>query len=277
MSDSKGYIDYDNQASIYDSRVGLPSEIPLQISGYLGGLSVLKNSISILEIGCGTGQIGAVLNETFDQYTGFDSSSSMLDVFKKRLSGAGDSSSFLHADGDKSWPAKDDTTHVIFSSRAMHLLEPDHVLEEIKRVSNTQESFVVLGKVKRDSNHPKAIMRRIMRQILKKEGYIGRSGEKYREELFEGLVGLGAVQLPVFTTSNWTTHYKPISSIASWKDKEGLAGLTLKNPFKSKVLSQVTKEAEDLFGDLQAPQPGNEWYELNAVRIVKQFINSFKT
>src|SRR6478609_9154678 len=75
---------FDDQALHYDERAGLPSDV-----GDLVARSIVRHagagpSDLVLELGAGTGEIGAHLARLPVRYVGVDSSATMLERFRKK-------------------------------------------------------------------------------------------------------------------------------------------------------------------------------------------------
>ena len=90
---------YDEQATGFDTRVGLGPEVCRAIAAHV---AERVGDDRCLEWGCGTGEIGIHLAAMTD-YSGFDRSPTMLSVFKEREPSA----DLRLADGDERWPVPD--------------------------------------------------------------------------------------------------------------------------------------------------------------------------
>ena len=55
----------------------------------------------------------------------------------------------LRADANRSWPLTAGAARVIFSSRALHLLEHEHVADEVFRVGQPAGATLIIGRVER--------------------------------------------------------------------------------------------------------------------------------
>lgn len=260
-------MNFDSQAAYYDKRAGLPEGVPLQIaSAVCAGLD-MPEEMSMLEVGTGTGEIGIELATAVENYTGFDVSLNMLDHFKKRARDEEVRITLKQADGHEKWPTDDHSIDVIFSSRALHLLNTEHVASEVVRVAKGNKVRVIMGKVKRDHDTLQSHMRRIMRKILKEHGLEGRDGRKQFKNLTERLSFDGSVSSTTTPVGRWRTQSTPRHSITSWRNKEGLAGLNMAKSVKEKVLQQVENEAMIRFKNLDTPETFDEWYELTTIEI----------
>lgn len=260
-------MQFDNQADIYDKRTGLGQEtaqkialsIEQMLQPYLGG--------RFLEIGAGTGEIGYFLQNLSLPYTGIDLSKGMLDVYRQRFKVGEKTPDLIQMDGNTPWPVSDKSISVFFSSRAMHQLDAKHVLEQLKQLSFSPSSLLILGNVKRPKSSPKSIMRKEMHKVLNDFGLKEKSGQSNRQLLFDALELQGGEKLPPVTFSRWQVSYAPIDSLMSWEKVDGIAGQAVDLALKKEILNTLKQHAEKIFSDLHTPQETEESYELNAIKL----------
>ena len=258
---------FDRQAAEYDRRAGLPAQVePLVVRSIAEAIGTAEYRC-LLEIGTGTGQIGYRLQELPLQYVGFDISSAMLQRFRERFSPEEDVPVLLQADGNAQWPVADASTDVVFSSRALHWLDPNHVVSEVFRVAAPSGIVLLVGRVFRESDSVRAEMRCQMRQLLREQGIEGRSGEKSRTTIFESCTRPGAERLEPRTVARWTVDYTPSDSIESWQSKPGLAGRDVPDKTKQLVLERLRDWAVTQYGNLQRRFETEESYVLEGVKI----------
>src|ERR1043165_8505472 len=108
---------FEDQASDFDERAGVGDRAAAEIAA---AVRALAGHGPIVEIGPGTGEIGADL--AAGPYVGLDSSRPMLDAFARRRPEHG---LLVQADAAYLWPVRDRAAAAVFSSRAVHLLDPD--------------------------------------------------------------------------------------------------------------------------------------------------------
>ncbi len=259
-------MQFDNQADIYDKRTGLGDAVAKQIAQSVADLCKPFAQGMLLEVGAGTGEIGYFLQNITDAYVGLDMSQGMLDVYRSRYENVLDRPELLLADGNQAWPLADHCVSVIFSSRAMHQLNHEHVLQQLKRVCKPN-ALLILGNVKRSKKAAKTIMRQQMHHILNDYGLQEKSGQSNRKILFEELEELGGERLSSITAASWSVNNAPIDSINSWKNVDGIAGLPVDEALKNQVLDKLQDKAQDFFNDLNQPVESKETYELNAISL----------
>lgn len=258
---------YDDQAAQFDDRAGLPAEAAEAVARELAALVGLADGRTVLDVGCGTGAVTLALLRWSVRYVGFDRSPAMLEVFRARAADAGLAAELHVADGDGRWPVDDGSVDVVFSARALHHLRPSHVVAEVRRVMRPAGGWLVTGRVRRPPDSPKSVLRRRMRQLLRAEGFEGRSHNAGAAAVFAALEMDGGERIEPRVAARWTAPHRPADSVAAWEDKSGLAGLDVPADVKSRVLNELRSWAASAFGDLQRELEQEEAFELAAIRL----------
>jgi ubiquinone/menaquinone biosynthesis C-methylase UbiE len=257
---------YDDQAARFDERAGLPAHAAESIAASLAEIVGIAAGQRWLEVGAGTGSLSLPLLRRPIRYVGFDRSPAMLGVFRQHAAEAGLHPELHVADGNGPWPAGDGAVEVVFAARALHHVDTAHAVAETRRVL-APGGWLAVGRVRRPPDSPRSVLRRRMRQLLRDEGYAGRSGERHAEAVFDALEAIGAARHPPREAARWTTMHSPADSLASWREKAGLAGLELPAAIKERVLAALRDWALAEFGDLHRPLPQDESFEIQAIRI----------
>ncbi len=260
-------MQFDEQADSYDKRTGLGNQTAQKIAKSISHLIQPYSNGLFLEIGAGTGEIGFFLQNLSLPYTGMDLSKAMLDIYRQRFQKSEKIPELIQANGDDPWPFPKNSVSVFFSSRAMHQLDHQHVLNQLKHLSNTKASLLILGNVKRKKDSSKAIMRKEMHKILNDVGLKEKSGQSNRRVLFEAIEQQGGEKLPTVIASRWKVSHAPIESIRSWNKVDGIAGQEINTQLKSQILEALTDKAQTLFTDINTPMETEETYELNAIKL----------
>jgi ubiquinone/menaquinone biosynthesis C-methylase UbiE len=258
---------FHEQAESFDQRAGLRASVCDSIAKELVQLAQLAPGDVVLEVGAGTGQIGLALCQLPLRYIGFDASAAMLEVFKRRHRESGRRVPLIATDGNNRWPADDGSVHLVFSSRAAHLLRVEHVVEEVFRVASPIGATLVIGRLQRDKQSCRARIRQEMRERLRQLGYASHEGQQKEQEILDACVRRGASRLERRVVATWPVQHSAAQTLASWREKSGLAGLELAAEVKEKVLSQLAVWAKDAFGALEALQSAEEKYVLEGVRL----------
>jgi ubiquinone/menaquinone biosynthesis C-methylase UbiE len=258
---------FDEQARSFDQRTGLPASVCDSIAREIVLLAQLGPGDALLEVGAGTGQIGLALCQFPLCYLGFDASAAMLDVFRRRCRESGRTVSLINTDGNNRWPADDASVKVVFSSRAVHLLRVEHVVEEVVRVASPIGATLVLGRLQREKQSLRARLRHEMRECLRQFGYASHEGQQKEREILDACVRRGAASLERRVVATWPVQHSVAQVLAWWREKSGLAGLELAAEMKETVLSQLAVWAKDAFGSLEAVQSAEEKYVLEGVRL----------
>jgi ubiquinone/menaquinone biosynthesis C-methylase UbiE len=261
---------FDEQAGSFDQRAGLPASVCDSIAKEIVLLAQLGPGDVLLEVGAGTGQIGLGLCQLPLRYAGFDISAAMLGVFKRRCRESGRSASLIHADGNSRWPADDGSVNAVFSSRAIHLLAVEHVVEEVFRVAAPNQATLLLGRVQREKQSLRARLRQEMRERLRELGYASAEGRQKEREILDACICRGAAPLEQHFVVTWPVQQSAAQVLAFWREKSRLAGLDVPSDLKENVLSQVAVWAKDTFGSLDAIHSTEEKYVLEGVRLASK-------
>ena len=251
---------FDSQANGFDDRAGLPEGVPAAVARAVLDFANLEAGEGLIEIGAGTGEIGIHLAGRWSGYAAFDISAAMLGRFPEL---EGKSAPRVQADGDAAWPFRIGAARAVFGSRSLHFMRPAHLASELARISNGR-GILILGKVERDADSVKEVMRHAMREILREEGFRGRGGRRWREELRETMGG-GALG-PV-TVASWKVAATPRRSLDAWEGKSGLAGIEVPADVKRKVLGRLESWAEERYGSLDAAGESEEKYVLEGIAL----------
>ena len=253
---------FDGQAPEFDRRVGLPEADCRAIAATVLGLAGACPGDRLVEIGAGTGMIGRWFLEQAVRYVGVDLSRGMLEVFRRRP-GAG-RAGLVQADGARTWPLPDGAARAVFSSRAIHLLPLEHVVDELFRVGARDGAACLLGWVERRPESVKARLSREMRRRVEERGFAVRSAGSRR--VLDACRRRGAEEMPKTVVVRWPVRHVPRESLANWRAKEGLGGVVLPPGVQDEVLRELEGWAAEVFGDLDAPWESEESYVLEGVR-----------
>ncbi len=261
-------MQFDSQSEIYDQRTGLGVNTAQKVAQAIHKIAEeLSEKGLILEIGAGTGEIGAELFPLTPQYIGFDLSKGMLKMYQNRLDDPG-RPPLVQADGNQPWPFKEASVSVFFSSRAIHQLDRQHVLNQLNRLANRDQALLILGNVKRSGDAVKTVVRKQMHQILNLYGIQEKSGQSNRKALFSAIKQQGGVAIPAITVNRWQVSHAPIDSIKSWQKVDGLAGRDIDPAMKNKILETLETQLQTLYPNLHTPIASEESYELNAIKLM---------
>jgi SAM-dependent methyltransferase len=253
---------FDGQAGLFERRAGLPETVCCAIAKKVIEIGEANAGDLIVEVGSGTGQIGQWF-EAPVRYAGFDLSAGMLKECSHRLD-------LIQADANVSWPLADGVARVIFSSRAVHLLQQEHVAHEVFRVASSTGAMLVLGRVEREPESVRARMAKEMNERLRRHGFAGRRGERQNRKLFELCCERGAVAMEPVTVGQWRTVATPRQSLDSWHGLAGLGGITVPAPTRAEILRELEGWAEEEFGGLDQEFESEETYVLKPLRVPKK-------
>jgi SAM-dependent methyltransferase len=233
-------------------------------------LAALAEGGRIVEIGCGTGQIGAaILVAAATGYVGLDLSIAMLARFGHRARAPR-----LAADASRPWPLLAGSAGLIFASRAAHLLDPENLVREVVRLAHPQGALFVLGRVERPEGGVRRDLRRELQRRLLERGFAARGGraghlavlESVRESVRRQVPG-DSEELPVQTVAIWETEERPAAILASWRGKPGLGGHDVAPDLQRELLDELETYARERLGALDLDYPSTETYEIAGVRL----------
>ena len=271
QTDHPTAVAFDTQASDFDRRAGLPEVCCQQIAQALIQISGVEADDLWVELGCGTGQIGWWLIHSSVRYLGLDLSAQMLEIFRQRLQVDPLSGNWtlVRADADQRWPVEAGQARAIFSSRAIHLLDPDAVIREALRVAHPQGAVLLIGRIQRDPEGVKAQLQTQMQDLMRQRGWQPRQGKRVKETLLSRLCEQGAELIESRAVAHWPIEFAPIQSLHNWRGKVGLGGIDdLPHPEKDSILSELTDWAITRWGsDLDRAQISEETYILQGVRL----------
>ncbi|RMH22677.1 MAG: methyltransferase domain-containing protein [Acidobacteria bacterium] len=263
---------FDRQARSFDRRAGLPPGVAQRVAAAVVELLAAARPRGaaggglLLELGAGTGEIGAELALRAPRYVGFDLSPAMLARFRRRR-GRPRSAWLVAADGDATWPFRDRTARLIFASRAAHLLAPEPLVGEILRLADDAGALLVAGRVRRAPISLRDELRRELRRRLAARGVEARRGGASLRRLRDALVAHGGEPLPPRVVAAWEVVERPDDALAAWRAKDGLAGVALEPELRRAVLDELAAWARTRYGALAYQRTSEERYELAAIRL----------
>ncbi len=262
---------FDDQAKTFETRTGLSESTCQAIVKTVLNLAEIKTNAQVVEVGAGTGQIGRWFATESVQYLGFDLSQAMLEQFRLHLDQdlgmEREKINLLQGDANQHWPVADATANLIFSSRTLHLLNLEHVVNESLRITHPKGSVVIMGSVQRDHKGAKNQMRKQMQTFLAEKSLRGRQKNKLIGQLIELFTDRGAKVIEPVVASRWQVMSTPRQSLESWRGKANLAGIELDDGIKQNVLDQLEVWANETFGGLDRAIESEETYLLQGVRL----------
>lgn len=268
-------VSFDGQAADFDLRAGLPAGVGQQIAATLAGLvsAASGSGAVVLDLGAGTGQIGEHLARVGRwRYLGMDVSGPMLAGFRRKLGAGGVAvrDLLMRADASLGWPIASQSVHLVFLSRAAHLLPPALLVEETLRVASPEGAFVVFGGVRSDPSSLRAVLRRQMRKLLAEYGAVeGRDAGAAQCRLAAALGEHGGEILPARAAASWPVVERAQDALAAWRAKPGLGGRAVPPAVQAEVLRRLEDWSRERFGSLEASRDAMECYEIKPIRLPK--------
>jgi SAM-dependent methyltransferase len=262
---------FDHAAAGYDARSGIPVDKRDGIVRALASLVGLASCDVLLELGAGTGQLGAFFPALGVEYIGLDASAPMLELFEQRLPATKPPSiRLIRTDIDRDWPVQSTTVHTVFSSRAAHLFDPEHVVAEVLRVAHPARATFTLGRVQREEHGIRSRLRREMRSLLAARGFAPRDGERGQRRILDAFRARGATPVGPIVAAAWPVRTTATSVLGAWREKPGLGGIEPPEATKASILAELADWAAARFGSLDAPQDAEERYVLEGIALPAQ-------
>ncbi|MGI9253712.1 MAG: class I SAM-dependent methyltransferase [Thermomicrobiales bacterium] len=258
--------DFDAQSQVYDARTGVPPGVADLIARAVVDVTDAKSGDLVVEIGAGTGEIGLSLARASGRYLGIDRSQPMLTQFRTRPGGA--AQWLLRADLAGRWPVEDGVAAVVFASRVVHLLDPDHVMRETRRICRVP-GILILGRVMRDPDSLKSVLRRQRRDLLQAAGYAVRDGEDGHRRVIAASIAAGGDHLGRQEVAEWIGSTTPATVIAEWEAIPRMGSVSPDPAIRDQILAELRQRIRADFGDLDRPVPFRERYVIDVVRMVR--------
>jgi SAM-dependent methyltransferase len=255
---------FDAQASHYDARVGLPEAVNAAVARAIVEQANAGADHLVVELGAGTGEIGVPLARFPVRYVGLDSSPAMLNVFRTKA--ADISPSLVVADCDRPWPLPDGSATVVFGSRVIHLLRPDHVVRETLRVCRPA-GLLIIGRVLRDRDGIAERLRRRRLDLLQEAGFSPQQGEAGTCRVIDGCVALGGASLGRQIVAEWTVESTPGAILADWASLARWGSVVVNGSTHAAMLEELWTWARSTFGDLDQPVVSSSRYAMDVVRL----------
>ena len=257
---------FDGQAGSFDRRAGLPDSCCREIAKKVIEIGEARPDDLVVEVGCGTGQIGQWFQAPI-RFLGFDLSARMLQESRQRSTDSTGRWSLVQADANADWPIAGGVARVIFSSRAVHLLAHERVASEVFRIVSPAGGTLILGRVERAPDSIKERMAREMNVRLRSRGFEGRRGERRNRKLVDLCIQNGAEIPEPVVVAKWRISASPQQSLDSWRGLQGLGGIPVPAETRQKVLRELEVWAKETFGELGTEFESEDTYVLKAIRL----------
>jgi ubiquinone/menaquinone biosynthesis C-methylase UbiE len=255
---------FDQQAPGYDARVGLPELVGAAVAAEIMACAGLQTEDLVLELGVGTGEIGAHLARLPVRYLGIDNSAEMLQLFRDKLGER--PASLLLADASQVWPLDDDAASVVFASRVIHLLDAEHVVRETLRVCRPG-GWLMLGRVLRDEDGVKERLRQRRLELLRQAGVGPLRGREGAGRVVDQCLSAGGESMGRRVVAEWRGAISPAEVIADWTSLSRMGSVAVDPVRRQEILAELQDWARAELGDLDQPEAYRERYVIDCVRL----------
>lgn len=260
---------YDRQASGFDRRAGVGADMAGAVARALLDIVSPRPDDVLVELGAGTGEIGRHLMGRV-RYVAVDSSRGMLAAFKTTCgvqhSGRDASAAsgvLIHADGERTWPIRAASVAAVFASRVAHLLDPEHLSAEVRRVCRPG-GLLLLGRVRREANSPQAKLRRRREVLLHELGITPVRAST--DDVLHWVASAGGARIASRTVASRLAQAAPTDVLSGWQSMTSMGGVELPEAVRGRLLWHLREWAGAEFGDPALPVPYTESYVLTGVR-----------
>ncbi|NES21767.1 MAG: methyltransferase domain-containing protein [Symploca sp. SIO3E6] len=172
----------------------------------------------------------------------------------------------LLADGNQPWFPADGTTRAIFSSRAIHWLAVEHIVQESFRIAQPDGATLLIGRIQRQKESVKTKLQQELQRRLRQHGLKPRGGEHHQRQLIDLFTQRGAKVIKPIVVAQWKVSSTPAQSIKNWQQKPGLSGINLPADLKQNILEDLQNWAQATFGELEQTIESEESYVLQGIR-----------
>lgn len=259
---------FDDPAT-FERRAGLPEKYCPRIASAILEIGEVSPGDLVVEVGTGAGQVGQWFRAPV-RYVGLDLSAEMLKEFKERLSDDSETRVLVHADANTNWPLLSGVARIIFSSRAIHLLNHEHIASEVFRVAAPAGATLIIARVERDPDSVRERMAAEMHERLRSHGFEGRRAQRQNRKLFDSFRARGAEILEPVQVASWKVSASPRQSLNAWRSLTGLGGIPLPATIQNEILTELEDWTLKEFGELDRQFEFAETYVLRPLRVPAQ-------
>ncbi|MGO9450892.1 MAG: class I SAM-dependent DNA methyltransferase [Candidatus Binataceae bacterium] len=244
---------FDLVANRFEHHRALPSQVPLAIRQALETHGGIDQSAPLLEVGCGTGRIGAQLNSACDNYFGLDLSIEMLREFdRKKLARK---PNLVQADGCL-LPFR---ARIFAGVLLMHVRAAGNwpaVLAEAQRVLR-REGVLAMGKTQAPPDGIDATMRNRLGELITGMGIAEPLPD--RDAAGEWLRAKSSRHLEI-RPARWTLDRSPREFIS--RKQTGARFASLPADLRATVLRSLADWAAQTIGPLDTPFSETHYFSL---------------
>ena len=255
---------FDEQAARYDARAALPASVGAAVAQSIIDHAGASADSLVVELGAGTGEIGAHLARLPVRYVGLDNSAAMLAVFRAKAPEA--SPSLILTDCNRPWPLPDGGAAAVFASRVIHLLEPGHVVAETKRVCGAA-GLLILGRVVRDPASIRQRLRRRRRELLAAAGIPARDADEGSRRVIEASLASGGAALGRDIVAEWPFTTTPAEVITGWEGLARWGSAAVDAATRAAIVDELRAWVRLHYGELDRPQTTPARYTIDIIRM----------
>jgi ubiquinone/menaquinone biosynthesis C-methylase UbiE len=237
---------FDEVAAEFDQHRAFPSEVPRAVRAAVMATVGQGRSIRVLDVGAGTGRMGASFVEEGDDYIGIDASAPMLRQFLARMACAERAPRLVQADG-QSLPFADASFHAVLLA---HVLSGSArwrgILEDARRVLRP-DGVLVLGQAAGPPSGVDARMRQQLSVLTESIAGESRPPRAHRENARSSLAASCRHKVQL-TAARWESVRTPREFLD--RQRTGARFARLPPETRERLLRELSDWAVGTFGSL---------------------------
>jgi ubiquinone/menaquinone biosynthesis C-methylase UbiE len=253
-----GVSAFDAVAASFDRDRPLPGDVPAEIRSAVLEHAAIDPRSPLLDVGCGSGRLGAVFCEAGDNYVGVDASAEMLRAFRARVLPR--PPRLVLADG-AALPFGVGTFEALMFMHVLNARNAQPLLSEAARVLRPH-GVLVIGKAESPADGIDAMMRRRLEAVLAEMGVDEPRG--HRDAMAARLSSM-STHVSAVLAASWRVARSP-RDFLSRKASAARFG-QLAAPLREAALNSLVEWAERNIGPLDQPHPEQHHFRLQLFRL----------
>lgn len=249
---------FDAVAAAFDRDRPLPGDVPAAVRRAVIEHTTIDPRSTLLDVGCGSGRLGAAFCEAGDTYVGVDSSAEMLRAFRERM--LAQPPRLVLADAG-ALPFAGGTVEAIMLMHVLNARNAQPLLTEAARVLRPR-GVLVIGKAESPADGIDAMMRRRLKELVAETGVDEPKAD--RGAMADRLSAMSAHVADVVAAA-WTVPRAP-RDFLSRKQSAARFGL-LPARLREAALQSLAEWAERSIGPLDQPHSEQHHFRLQLYRL----------
>lgn len=245
-------IVFDRAVEYYDQTRAMPPERhDAMIDALVRETNINENS-RVLEIGIGTGRIGASVAAHVRRLFGIDLSLEMMGVLRRKLADTNLNIYIAQADAGK-LPFADETFDVAYAVHVYHLVAGwQKAMQDARRIVK-RGGYFVISFHKREDDSPTARIRKQLHALANAQGIETKRPGTHSEEEIMGEIRTWGVEPRIVVCSAWTEPEVPAKILEELDRQIFSETWVIPRAVMDNTMPQVREWARETYGDLSKP------------------------